>query len=423
MKIIELQSENFKKIKAVDITPREDEDVVIISGKNAAGKSSVLDAIWAAVSGVIPKEPIRKGQNKAEIKLNLGKYVVKRVFTQKGSYLTVESAEGGKFSSPQKMLDEFVGDLSFDPLEFIKMPEKEQRELLLKLVKFQIDTKGLGEEVKSLDELDGFRRKIYEERTVVNKEVLNKQEQLKAIGKVEKVEKISVSELFQRKQDLQKVVDEREAIARELEGVRASFERIENEICATESKLKSLREAKDKYIDKIGELSEKVDDFVDVAPEMSVIDKKIQEADSVNEQAGVYEKGVALEDEFKKIKAKSDELTDRLLLVDEIKKKAVAGAKMPINGLGITDGAVSFRDIPLSQASLSEQLKVSLAIAMALNPKLRVIRVCDGSLLDTENMKIIKQMAKENDYQIWIEVVDETGKVGFFIEEGEVKSD
>ena len=46
MKIIKLQAENIKKLRAIEISP--DGPVVKITGKNAAGKSTVLDSIsWA----------------------------------------------------------------------------------------------------------------------------------------------------------------------------------------------------------------------------------------------------------------------------------------------------------------------------------------------------------------------------------------
>ena len=50
MKIIELQAENVKRLKAVDITP--DGTLQIIGGRNAQGKSAVLDSIWLELSGV-----------------------------------------------------------------------------------------------------------------------------------------------------------------------------------------------------------------------------------------------------------------------------------------------------------------------------------------------------------------------------------
>ena len=67
MKIISLQSENIKKIKAVEIRPTD--NTVIISGKNGQSKSSVLDSIYYALGGKdkIPSKPIRDGEKKAEM--------------------------------------------------------------------------------------------------------------------------------------------------------------------------------------------------------------------------------------------------------------------------------------------------------------------------------------------------------------------
>jgi hypothetical protein len=62
------------------------------------------------------------------------------------------------------------------------------------------------------------------------------------------------------------------------------------------------------------------------------------------------------------------------------KQAAIARAKMPVEGLSFGDGEVLFNGIPLNQASSAEQLRVSVALAMAANPKLRVLRIQDGSL-------------------------------------------
>jgi DNA repair exonuclease SbcCD ATPase subunit len=101
MKILQLTAENVKKLKVVDINP--DTDVVQITGKNGSGKTSVLDSIWWALGGTkeIQAMPIRKGQESARIKLDLKEIVVTRKFTDKGSTLTVENAEGARFPSPQ----------------------------------------------------------------------------------------------------------------------------------------------------------------------------------------------------------------------------------------------------------------------------------------------------------------------------------
>jgi hypothetical protein len=59
---------------------------------------------------------------------------------------------------------------------------------------------------------------------------------------------------------------------------------------------------------------------------------------------------------------------------------------------------------------------------MAARPELRVMVIKDGSLLDDKNLKIIAEMAHAHDYQIWIEQVSTSGKVGIYLEEGEVKA-
>ncbi len=66
-KIISLQAENFKKLKAVNITPTG--STVLLTGKNGAGKSSVLDAIMAALCGkkYCPEKAVRDGEEKAKV--------------------------------------------------------------------------------------------------------------------------------------------------------------------------------------------------------------------------------------------------------------------------------------------------------------------------------------------------------------------
>jgi len=59
-------------------------------------------------------------------------------------------------------------------------------------------------------------------------------------------------------------------------------------------------------------------------------------------------------------------------------------------------------------------------MAMAQHPELRVMRIEDASILDAESMAMLKGLAADNDYQLWMEVVDESCEVGIYIEDGEV---
>ena len=58
MQIVELRAENVKRLSAVTIRPTG--PVVEITGKNEAGKSSVLDSIWMALGGAeVPVQAIQ----------------------------------------------------------------------------------------------------------------------------------------------------------------------------------------------------------------------------------------------------------------------------------------------------------------------------------------------------------------------------
>jgi len=113
MNIVSITSENFKRIKAVHIKPTG--DVVVVGGRNAQGKSSVLDSIAAALGGkeLMPDEALRQGADGGQITVDLGDIIVTRTFGPAGkTALKVTNKEGASFASPQSMLDKLVGRLS-----------------------------------------------------------------------------------------------------------------------------------------------------------------------------------------------------------------------------------------------------------------------------------------------------------------------
>ena len=142
--IIELAIENFMKLKAVRIRP-EGASMVTLTGKNGAGKSSVLNAIMAVVDKAALKKQgitnlLRTGAERGSVTINLGDIIAKLTLTAKGEYLTVENAEGLAFKSPASVMDRLRGMISFDPLAFAKEKDgKKQREVLLGLVDVGLD--------------------------------------------------------------------------------------------------------------------------------------------------------------------------------------------------------------------------------------------------------------------------------------------
>ena len=404
-----------------------------------------MDSIWAALSGKkIPKKPIREGQKKAEIKLNLGKYIVARKFTEKGEYLVVTSGENTKqsYNSPQKLLDEFIGDLSFDPLEFIGMDDKEQKQLLLKLVDFKTNYKELkeleydeyvkGEGQSPLDFLDRLRKETYDDRTIINRTLLNKKQRLEALKNIKETERVSTQELFKdiqrikhRLEDIEKLYNKRHEIDKLQVEINNKVILAKQEIMSLTQKLNRFELEKkeaEKHFEKISnQITETEEEKNEITEKLKFLQNQVKEVDETNEMANRYEQKLILIKDYDKTKKIADSYTDKLGTIEKAKGKIVASAKMPLKEISFGEEGVLYNNIPISQIGGAEKLKVGMAIAMALNPKLRVIRISDGSLLDEENMKIVKEMAKNKDFQVWIELVkNEQGKVGFYIQDGEV---
>ena len=406
MKIIQLTAENIKKLKVVDITPTK--DFIQITGKNGSGKTSVLDAIWWALAGkdAIQGQPIRKGEHKAMIRLNLGECVVTRRFTESGTTLVVENGDGFRAASPQAMLDAIIGHLAFDPLEFSRMDAKKQFDALKVIADVGVDLEALTKE----DENDKNRRRD------ITRDIKTLQGQLAGIVYPFDApdEEVNVGDLIKELGEL----ENRNTIVLENERAREKYEARIKEIDATiedlQAKIADLKEAKVR-----GHA------MIDALPAMTA-----KSTDSVKAQiAGAQEinKGVAAKKQNGELNAKIALMQNNVDVIETILKeresiraKALLESKMPINGLTLGDKEVLYRDIPFDQLSAAEQLRVSVAIAMAANPKLKVIRIKDGSLLDDASLKIIQEMAAEREYQVWCETVNTTGKVGIVMEDGEV---
>lgn len=424
MRIVQLTAENFKRLSAVQITPAG--DLVTIAGRNAQGKTSVLDAIWSALKNAdhIQAVPIKTGAKSARIRLDLGELIVERKFTESGSTLNVETVEGARFRSPQTMLDDLVGALSFDPLAFTRKKAREQFDDLRQIAKVDVD----------FDALDGLNKRDYERRTEVNRQAKAARAQAEAIPAVVVAayaddDLPTESALLDRmeKASQHNAAIDAEIMRRQVERERA--ESLGSDCLKYEANVRRLREQIDEQTALANEsraAAAKIFDELGSAPALpdseNIADLRAR-LDKVRE----FEKTLAAVNERKQheetaadLERQANAITDAMAAREKQKADAIAAAKFPVAGLGLGDGVVTLNGIPLAQASSAEQLRVSLAVAMAANPKLRVIRIQDGSLLDPDSLAVIESMAAAADFQIWIERVDATGKVGIVIDDGKV---
>ena len=410
MKIIEFRAERFKRLSAVEITPVG--NTVIISGKNGQGKSSVLDAIWLALGGGNAAKdsattvPIKEGEKDAVVRLDLGDIIVTRKWTASGSTLTVEGADGRKYSSPQTLLDTLVGAISFDPLSFAKMPPMEQRSQLIDLVKLPVD----------LDELGAQRKALYDQRTFVNRELKTIQAELAGIQLPDNdvpEEEISIAEMTRKigmaqdqrsriimgRQRLQEMVEKGKALRELIQQKTEELTALANQIRSKTEMLESCKE-----------------------PDVQAMRSQLANAEQINKLVRQKKHKAELQVRLDDKTTESEVLTQQIEAIDRTKKEAFLNVRFPVDGLAVDEEGITYNGIPFRQCSSAEQLKVCVAIASALNPEIRVIRVPDASLLDAESMKVMQDLAQQQDIQIWLErVTDGKEKVGIVIEDGAVK--
>ena len=96
-------------------------------------------------------------------------------------------------------------------------------------------------------------------------------------------------------------------------------------------------------------------------------------------------------------------------------------ASFPLPGLSVNGTCVTFNDVPISELSTAERLRVGASIAVAQNPKAKIVLADDVSLLDRGNLAILHEMCAG--CQLWQVVNDDSGDVGFYIEAGEIKTE
>lgn len=432
MKIISFKAENFKRLVCVQITPKG--NVIKLTGKNAQGKSSIIDAIWCACGGadVMPEQPIRKGEDHALIELDFGELKITRRFTLKGSSLTVENAEGAIFRSPQKVIDELIGKLSFDPMHFMHMSDKEQFETLATYA-------GVD-----FSDVDIERKKYFEDRTVVNRQGKDKRAEVNAAQELMKsffsaedvgsettdeelVQKIPdeelvifdlANELTEANEHNRSLVDANNAVSGSEQDIKKQEQMIEDADFQMKQ-LKAVLDAQTKGLD-----AQKTK-LKAMKPEINVLElsEKIESAEQINTSVRAKKDLSVKSKALEQLLIDSKALTSNIETCNAEREKMIAESELPVTGLSFGDDVVLLNEIPVKQASSAEQLEISIAVAMSMNPKLKVIRVQDGSLLDSDSMKMLEDMATDKDFQFWVEKVDESGSVGVVIEDGQVKSD
>lgn len=422
LRIVQLTVENVKRVQAVTITPNG--NTVIIGGDNKQGKSSTLDSIAYALGGgkLIPEKPIRNGAKHARIEVDLGEFVVERKFTKTGSTLTVTPKDGPKFPSPQAVLDKLIGKLSFDPLAFLDMEPKKQLLTLKELV-------GIN-----FDDLDKKREQLYEERSLINRDIKNLDGQIEGIPEHADIPDapVLVDTLLVQIEEAEQHNAKATQLAVAKTDAEREVERCQNEIANREKAIEELRQRAISMKEEQAQLTATMSDYAARAASLSgeigafeskdtsSLKEAIKNAEETNRKIRDKEAHKTLTKQLRAKNADAMKLTLAIEGIDGEKEARLAEAKFPVQGLSFGEDGVLLNSLPLEQASSREQIETSVGISFATSGGLKIALVRNASLIDEKGLALIAKIAEEQNGQLWLERVSHGSECSVIIEDGMV---
>lgn len=410
-RVVNLQARNVMRLKAVDVTPPH-AGVFGVGGKNEQGKTTLLQCVQMACAGkgAIPGEPLRRGARKGEITLDLGDIRIVRTFSENDSHLKVERSDGSRVASPQALLDQLYNKVAFDPTAFSRMSTADQVATLRKIV-------GMDE---TLDIQEG---RAVEERKVLKREL--SAVEAKLIGRVFHTDapatEPSMAKLAEQYREATEAQSRYEDLGVQAERQSQKVDTIQGHVDELRRKLAT---AEADLAEAQTESERLVHEILAFPPFTNPdgIKAQMEKVEEIARRVRYNTETNKLCEERMRLKNAVDDAEAAVESVRNQKKELLEAAQLPVDGLAFDESGVTLGGIPFAQCSAAQRIKASVAIAIAMNPNLRVALVRDGSLLDEDSMAQLQAMALEMDVQLWVERVGEDEHCSVIIEDGEIKS-
>lgn len=412
VKIDRFEIENVKRVKAVSLEPSPT-GLTIVGGKNNQGKTSVLDAIAWALGGdrFKPSKPTREGSATApslHIELSNGLVVERKGANSSLKVIDPKGSKGG-----QQLLNDFVEALALDLPKFMQATSKEKASTLLKVI-------GVGDELYALQDEES---RLYNQRHTIGQIA----EQKKAA--VEEAtwhpeaptEPVSASELINRQQELLAKNGENQRKREQVEDIQRLYDHKTIELNETRDRVKQLEEEQlALYRDM--EIAEKTaEQLQDESTEE--LEASIAAVDEINAKVRANQARSLLEDEATTYQSQYDALTADIVTVRAKKLALLDGADLPLDGLSVEDGDLTYNGHAWDAMSSSEQLKVATAIIRKLNPECGFVLMDKLEQMDTDTLAEFGTWLEAEGLQVIATRVSTGPECEIVIEDGYVKDD
>ena len=419
IRINQLEIENVKRIKAVKVELGKN-GLTVIGGKNAQGKTSVLDSIAWVLGGnkFKPSKPQREGSvipPNLKITLSNGLVVERK---GKNSDLKVTDPTGGK--AGQNLLDSFVEELALNLPKFMQATNKDKANNLLQIV-------GVGDQ---LYKLENKEQHLYNERLVIGRVADQKEKFAKEQKYYEGVpaDLVSPNQLIQQQQAIL-------AKNGENQRKRDNVALYESQLVIADSKVKqyeqqlahiqmALTGARNEYQELLNNLEIARTDILILQDESTEeLEQNIANIEEINRKVRANLNKDKAEEDAKVEKANYDQLTTEIEDIRKEKYELLNGANLPLEGLFIEDGELTYKGQKWDNMSSSEQLRVATAIVRRLNPNCGFVLIDKLEQMDIDTMKEFGQWLEQEGLQAIATRVSTGDECSIIIEDGYVKGE
>lgn len=411
VKINKLEIENVKRVKAVQIEPTAN-GLTVVGGRNGQGKTSVLDSIAWALGGnsYKPSNPHREGSVVApmiRIQLDNG-LIVER----KGDNGTLKVIDPSGKKAGQNLLNSFVEQFAINLPKFMEMNSKDKTKALLNTVD------GLGEKIYELEQEE---LELYNKRRTVGqirdqkKHYAEEQPFYKEVGN----EIVSASELIKEQQEILARNGENQRKRDNLENLTARQTLVINKKAELERQLLEINNELKTLETDIETANKDVVDLIDESTEE--LEQSIENIEEINRKVRANQDREKAEMDAEHYALEYKDLSDEIDALREQKLDLLNGANLPLEGLSVDNGVITYKGQPWDNMSGSEQLIVATAIVRKINPQCEFVLVDKLEQMDLETLLDFANWLKDNKLQAIATRVSTGEECQIIIEDGYVK--
>ena len=407
VKINTFELENVKRIKAVAVEPTAS-GLTVIGGKNNQGKTSVLDAIAWALGGdrFRPSGAAREGAlTPPHLKVTLSNGVV---VERRGKNSDLKVIDPSGRLGGQALLNSFIEAFALDLPRFMNAPAKEKADTLLQII-------GVGDKLFLLEKEEAA---LYNERTVVGRTADTKAKYAASLTYYDDVptSPVSATELIRQQQDILLRNAENRRKRDLLEANKQKFAALTEQVEQLKARLQAMIDEQKILIADIEEGQKEVAALVDEST--AALEANIADIEEINRKVNENMRVAAAEDEAEHYKAEYNKLTVRIEDVRKQKYDLLNNAPLPLPGLSVENGELTFNGHKWDALSGSEQLRVATAIVRKLNPECGFVLLDKLEQMDTDTLKEFGAWLEREDLQAIATRVSTGDECSIIIEDG-----